>query len=96
MRVEFLPAALDDALDAIAYYDRISVDLGNRFNLALWDAIEQVLQAPDAWPSMGARARKRNLNRFPYGVVYRTQADVVLIIAVAHLHRRPGYWRRRV
>jgi len=32
---------------------------------------------------------------FPYDVVYIVHDDVVSILAVAHHHRRPGYWRDR-
>lgn len=32
---------------------------------------------------------------FPYRVVYVTE-PAVTIVAVAHLKRRPGYWRARV
>jgi hypothetical protein len=34
--------------------------------------------------------------RFPYILYYRlVDADEVLIVAVAHARRRPGYWLRR-
>lgn len=32
------------------------------------------------------------MNRFPYSVVYRIEHDAILVFAVAHLRRRPGYW----
>lgn len=37
-----------------------------------------------------------NLNRFPYRLVYSIEAGGILIGAVAHQHRRSGYWRNRV
>lgn len=40
--------------------------------------------------------RRRILRRFPYSILYTLDNDVVLVIAVAHQRRRPGYWRRRV
>ena len=36
------------------------------------------------------------LNRFPYSVVYRTDDQRIVIVAVAHAHRRPAYWRGRI
>jgi hypothetical protein len=49
------------------------------------------------WPVRRARARRYVLREFPYELVYRYQPgdDVVRVIAIAHQHRRPGYWRRR-
>ena len=51
------------------------------------------------FPSMGEQAvhdtRILALHRYLYSVVYRADRDTVRIIAVAHQHRRPGYWRGR-
>jgi hypothetical protein len=33
--------------------------------------------------------------RFPYRVVYRNRPDEIVVVAVAHLRRRPGYWKNR-
>lgn len=35
------------------------------------------------------------LHRFPYTVVYVELDDRIWVVAVAHQHRRPGYWARR-
>jgi hypothetical protein len=32
----------------------------------------------------------------PYGVIYNIDQDGILVVAVAHLHRRPAYWQNRV
>jgi hypothetical protein len=33
---------------------------------------------------------------FPYAVLYTIEADYILIVAIAHGKRRPGYWRHRL
>jgi hypothetical protein len=33
---------------------------------------------------------------FPFVLAYRVLGDKIRIDAVAHMHRRPGYWRRRI
>jgi hypothetical protein len=33
---------------------------------------------------------------FPYGVLYTVEPDFILIVAVMHGSREPGYWKRRV
>jgi hypothetical protein len=35
------------------------------------------------------------LKRFPFGVIYSVEGQDVIVIAVAHLHRKPGYWTSR-
>ena len=42
------------------------------------------------------RARQLIFTGFPYDLVYIVHGDVVSILAVAHHHRRPGYWRERL
>jgi plasmid stabilization system protein ParE len=36
------------------------------------------------------------MDRFPFAVVFFIEADVVRIVAVEALRRRPGYWRSRL
>src|SRR5882724_6270433 len=36
------------------------------------------------------------LHRFPFSVVYAVEANLVLVIAIAHHGRRPGYWTQRL
>jgi len=36
------------------------------------------------------------LKRFPYGVIYAVKGDHILVIALAHLHRKPAYWSARL
>lgn len=36
------------------------------------------------------------LHKFPYVIVFRETATTVEVVAVAHEHRRPGYWRNRL
>ena len=58
-----------------------------------WDRIER-------WPLAGAKAgriaRVCKVKRFPYGIVYLPRDTEIVVVAVMHLHHRPGYWRRRV
>jgi hypothetical protein len=32
---------------------------------------------------------------FPYHLIYLPRDDAIHVLAVAHDHRRPGYWTRR-
>ena len=40
--------------------------------------------------------RSRAVDKFPYRVVYFVADELVIVLAVAHEKRRPGYWRDRV
>lgn len=32
---------------------------------------------------------------FPFSIIYHDMQDIILILAVAHHYRRPGYWLQR-
>jgi len=39
-----------------------------------------------------SEVRVKLVHRFPYAVYYRSLAEEILILAVAHTSRQPGYW----
>jgi hypothetical protein len=65
-------------------------------------AIDDILVHPRRYPEVEdgpAEYECRNViqvGRFPYRVVYAVVGDDIFILAVAHHHRRPGYWKYRV
>jgi hypothetical protein len=49
--------------------------------------------------ALGQRFAKEIRGRarvFPYAVLYSIEDDYILIVAIAHGKRRPGYWRHRL
>lgn len=50
---------------------------------------------PTAWPPVGPDMRRCLLTRFPYLVIYALLPGELLVLAVGHQHRKPGYWRER-
>ena len=58
-------------------------------------AIDRIAEAPSRWPEYLEGTRRYVMRRFPYLVVYRVMLDRVQVVAIAHGHRRPGYWRSR-
>ena len=55
-----------------------------------------IQQFPLAWHPLSANTRRCRLKRFPYGVIYAVEANKILVLAIAHLHRKPGYWSGRI
>jgi plasmid stabilization system protein ParE len=94
--VEFHPAAADEAAAAIAWYAERSPAAAERLERAIVAGVEQISEGPDRWPLHDVRFRKVLLRRFPYLLIYRVLDDRVQVVAVAHGHRRPGYWRDRL
>ncbi|HTF15160.1 MAG TPA: type II toxin-antitoxin system RelE/ParE family toxin, partial [Burkholderiales bacterium] len=82
--------------EAVSYYNNQVAGLGDAFLLEAVAAIERIRQFPDAWHPLGENVRRCRLRRFPYGLIYQADETGVLVVAVAHTHRRPEYWRDRL
>ncbi|MBK8977219.1 MAG: type II toxin-antitoxin system RelE/ParE family toxin [Planctomycetes bacterium] len=95
MKVVFHPDAVDEAAAAREWYARRSPQAASGFVAELDRAVGAVGEAPLRWPPGPSGTRRALLRRFPFGLVYRVGVEEVQVIAVAHLRRRPGYWRER-
>ncbi len=95
MRIEFLPSAESELQDAVDYYNEQCEGLGFEFAVETRRTIERIVNHPKAWPALSEHSRRCRLIRFPYGIVYEARSKMILVLAVMHLHRRPGSWQGR-
>ena len=93
--VEFHPEAAAEFIAAAQYYEQQAQNLGSDFVSAVQRTYQRLVDFPESGHPFGPRLRRVLVPGFPYGLLYRPEADRILIVAVAHLHRRPGYWRSR-
>ncbi len=96
MRFEFHPEALEEYDAAGHYYAREQPGLDLRFLLCVEEAIELIMEDPLRWRPFDEDVRRCLTRIFPYGILYTIEPDYVLIVAVAHCSREPGYWRHRI
>lgn len=99
LRVE--PEAADELAAAAARYELESPGLG----LALIAAVREEFSRLQQFPRVGTlvpkipkklSVRRRLLTRrFPFGIVYMDLDPELVVIAIAHTSRKPGYWRSR-
>ena len=96
MRLEFHPEARDEFVAAAAYYDAAVPGLGDRFLVAVRRTTDLVLRHPTAGtPRKAARGGSSSRDSHTMSSI-RSAGEVVEVLAVAHQHRRPGYWRERL
>jgi toxin ParE1/3/4 len=95
--IRFAEPASDEFRDAVRWYEGRRLGLGAEF----FDAVVTTIATIQANPEIGAqcstdgRTRRILLDKFPYQLVYRLRAEELVIVAIAHLKRRPGYWKNR-
>ena len=90
-----LEADAELAAAADLYESRL-VGLGKSFVAEVERTVSLIREHPDAGTPVGLPRRRMRLYRFPYSIVYQRDLESVLILAVAHQRRRPGYWRQRI
>lgn len=96
MEIRFLEIAQRELDEAIEYYNAESPGVGEQFLLEVLSTLERIRQYPTAWHPYTQNTRRCQTRRFPYGVVDQILEAEILIVAVAHLHREPGYWQKRI
>ena len=96
MRHEFHPEAVLEFEKAVHFYKQRGRKLGQRFAQEIRTAIAKIVAAPERWRVLEQDVHICRARVFPYSVLYTIEADYILIVAIAHGKRRPGYWRYRL
>jgi len=96
MKVRFLKPAQLEVDDAVEWYDSQSQGWGIRFLDDLDRTIRRIAAFPLSCTEIEPDLRRCLLTRFPYGIIYGIDSDTIIVIAVAHLHRKPRYWIDRL
>lgn len=95
-RVRFLAAAATDIEAAFVWYEAQRPGLGHEYLRAVRAAIDSTLAFPEACPVAHRETRRFLVERFPYCVFYRVEADGILVIACLHAARDPEHRDRRL
>ena len=96
-RLRVAPEAEEELGEAAAWYEAKRPGLGIELVAVADRALEEIADAPFACgPWRDDRPyRRKVLTRFPYVIFFRVDPDAVVVLAVAHAKRRPGYWAER-
>jgi plasmid stabilization system protein ParE len=91
----FLPPAEEEMIGESLFYQVVSRELGQDFLDDVQRVIDLLVEQPNLGRAVGRGLRRALLSRFPFSLIYATESDAILIVAVAHQKRRPDYWRKR-
>jgi toxin ParE1/3/4 len=96
MRYVFHPEALVEHSEAVKYYAEQRTDTAQAFINAIEDAVYRIRESPDRYVVVDEDVRKCMTRKFPYGILYVIEQNYVLILAIMHCSREPGYWKNRI
>ena len=97
MKYEFHPAAEAEHLENVGYYELKRAGLGAIYLADSEITMNKICRMPGRFPVESkpdiCRAKMR---KFPFAVLFRNSSDIIQVLAVAHLRRRPLYWLGRL
>jgi hypothetical protein len=100
VKLRILPEAKAEAKNAARYYDGERKGLGAVFAAALAEAVDKIRTFPRSHPPAeieieGREIRWARAGQFSYLIVFEVRQDELVVLAVAHSSREPGYWTSR-
>lgn len=93
--LDFLHVVEADVQDALEWYETQLPGLGEDFLLSVDAVINGIARNPLLHAVLYKNVRKANIKRFPFGVFYAMEKNLITIIAVVHLARHPKTWKAR-
>ncbi|MGL5133985.1 MAG: type II toxin-antitoxin system RelE/ParE family toxin [Planktothrix sp.] len=95
MKYVFHPEALAEYAEAVQYYAKQSSEVAQAFINVIEDAVYRIKESPTRWAIFDENVRRCLTRKFPYSILYTIEPDYILILAVTHCSREPGYWKNR-
>lgn len=95
-RLEATPSADLDIEAAFEWYEDEESGLGSEFLDELRSAYQRILDHPLGYQELRSGIRRALTHRFPYGIYFSIEREIILILAVLSTARDPAEWQRRI
>jgi toxin ParE1/3/4 len=93
--LRFHTQAEEEYLAALSWYQQRSSIAATNFENNFIHSVERIIEAPERWPIYFQDFRKYTLHQFPFSIIYQITPKEIVVFAIAHGSRMPGYWRVR-
>lgn len=90
------PIVFLDVDDAIAYYEKQSKGLGNRFFKHFLSTLENIQTKPFTYSFVKDPVRRCRIEKFPYKIFYLVSEQNIFIIGLSHAKRSNAFVKRRL
>jgi plasmid stabilization system protein ParE len=89
------PEAEAEIDEASRWYDTQNAGLGADFLRAVGVALAAIRRNPFQYQVVYGEARRAQLRRFPYGLIYVATDREIIVVACFHGRRNPKRWQDR-
>ena len=90
-----LPFAEQDIRESTNHYAEKEIGLDKTFLKVINQAFQLILENPLSFPIIIKDIRKFVIKDFPFNIFYIAKKDTIYILAVFHMKRDPGKWKKR-
>jgi plasmid stabilization system protein ParE len=91
MKLEFSELAQTELEDARIYYNLQQDELGERFKEHIKQSVDSIVEFPTLYPKVTDELHKVVVHKFPYSIFYVLLVERIIIVSIAHQHRKPFY-----
>jgi plasmid stabilization system protein ParE len=92
MTVEYHPLTVSDLNNAVSYYNRQRLGLGDELRSEIYSTIERIEANPYQFGTIKNSVRRALVHRFPYAVLFRVIDDsTIRVLVIRHHRRRPSF-----
>jgi hypothetical protein len=88
--------ARSELIASALYYDKRNRGLGEEFLKAVEATEARICEHPLWGQPFEAGTRKLRVKRFPFTIIYKEFPESIMVFAIAHFSRKPGYWLNRL
>ena len=81
--------------ESAVFYEKESEGLGSAFLDEIERAITKICDHKEIGRLYIGNIRQYTLTRFPYSILYLVENQEIIVVAIAHHRRKPGFWRNR-
>ncbi len=99
MKVVYTLEVLRELREARQWYNQRAPGTGERLVDLVDQKIGEIAHAPTSFPRdrQDPIVRRARVSKYPYTLIFMIDGEsVVILLALAHGKRKPGYWRKRL
>ena len=74
------------------YFVKAGAEVAGDFRNEVANVTNRLRIHPEIGIRVRHQARRFSLHGYPYNLIYRLAPETIIIVALAHQRRRPGYW----